>query len=288
MSKDVTLTAALRTNLLSLQGTQKLMDSTQLRLATGKKVNGALDNANAFFASQSLTNRANDLSRLLDGMGQSIQVLKAADEGIKSITSYLEQMQAVAQEALDQANAASDGIPVDNVSLAASFDELRTQLDGVAGDSGYRGTNLLDSGTLEVTFNEDSSSTLTVTGVDFSTGAAGLNIGAAAFAAGTAGDPNDKAVGIAAIEASLTAIKDALTEVRAQARSFGTNLNIIQTRQDFTQNLINTLKEGSDKLVLADNNEEGAKLLALQTQQQLGITSLSMASQAQQAVLRLF
>ncbi|MDY0008507.1 MAG: flagellin [Bdellovibrionales bacterium] len=288
MSKDVTLTAALRTNLLSLQGTQKLMDSTQLRLATGKKVNGALDNANAFFASQSLTNRANDLSRLLDGMGQSIQVLKAADEGIKSITSYLEQMQAVAQEALDQANAASDGIPVDNVSLAASFDELRTQLDGVAGDSGYRGTNLLDSGTLEVTFNEDSSSTLTVTGVDFSTGATGLNIGAAAFAAGTAGDPADKAVGVAAIEASLTAIKDALTDVRAQARSFGTNLNIIQTRQDFTQNLINTLKEGSDKLVLADNNEEGAKLLALQTQQQLGITSLSMASQAQQAVLRLF
>jgi len=288
MSKEVTLTAALRTNLLSLQGTQRLLDSTQLRLATGKKVNGALDNANAFFASQSLTNRANDLSRLQDGMGQGIQVLKAADEGIKSITSFLEQMQAVAQEALDQANAATDGIPVDAESLAASFDELRTQIDGIAGDAGYRGTNLLSNGTLEVTFNEDSSSTLSVTGVDFSTGVDGLNIGAADFEAGTPGDPDDKAVGVAAIEASLTAIKAALTEVRAQARSFGTNLNIIQTRQDFTANLINTLKEGSDKLVLADNNEEGAKLLALQTQQQLGITSLSLASQAQQAVLRLF
>jgi len=272
---DVTLTAALRTNLLSLQGTQKLMDNTQLRLATGKKVNSALDNANAFFASQSLTNRANDLSRLLDGMGQAVQVLKAADEGITAITSYLEQMQAVAQEALDQANAAG-GAPVDEATLEASFDELRTQLDSVAGDSGYRGTNLLDSGTLEVTFNEDASSTLSVTGVDFSSGGFTVPINAADFSTA------------ANIQASLDAISDALTEVRAQARSFGTNLNIIQTRQDFTQNLINTLKEGSDKLVLADNNEEGAKLLALQTQQQLGVTSLSLASQAQQAVLRLF
>lgn len=288
MAQDVTLTAALRTNLLSLQSTQRQMDSTQLRLATGKKVNGALDNANAFFASQSLTNRANDLTRLQDGMGQSIQVLKAADEGIKSITSYLEQMQAVAQEALDQANAATDGIPVDAESLGDSFDELRTQLDAVAGDSGYRGTNLLASGTLEVTFNEDATSTLEVTGVDFSTDAAGLNIAAANFETGVPGDPAGKDAAVAAIEASLTSIKDALTEVRAQARSFGTNLNIIQTRQDFTANIINTLKEGSDKLVLADNNEEGAKLLALQTQQQLGVTSLSLASQAQQSVLSLF
>lgn len=274
MSKEVTLTAALRTNLLSLQGTQRLLDSTQLRLATGKKVNGALDNANAFFASQSLTNRANDLSRLLDGIGQGIQVLKAADEGIKSMTAFLEQMQAVAQEALDQANAAG-GAPVDQTTLEASYDELIAQVDFISADAGYRGTNLLDSGSLTVNFNEDSSSFLTVTGVDFTT-AGDLNISAADFSDATAA------------QAALDEIADALTLVRAQARSFGTNLNIIQTRQDFTENLINTLKEGSDKLVLADNNEEGAKLLALQTQQQLGITSLSLASQAQQAVLRLF
>jgi flagellin len=274
MSKEVTLTAALRTNLLSLQGTQRLLDSTQLRLATGKKVNGALDNANAFFASQSLTNRANDLSRLLDGIGQGIQVLKAADEGIKTQTAFLEQMQAVAQEALDQANAA-DGEPVDRTTLEASYDELIAQVDFIAADAGYRGTNLLNNGSLTVNFNEDSTSFLTVAGVDFTTGA-DLAISAASFADATEA------------QAALDEITEALTLVRAQARSFGTNLNIIQTRQDFTENLINTLKEGSDKLVLADSNEEGAKLLALQTQQQLGITSLSLASQAQQAVLRLF
>jgi flagellin-like hook-associated protein FlgL len=273
---EVTLTAALRTNLLSLQRTQSLLDLTQNRLATGKKVNSALDNANAFFASQSLTNRANDLSRLLDGIGQGVQVLKAADQGITSITSFLEQMQAVAQEALDQANAAGGGTfaPVDQVTLEASYDELVTQLDSIAGDSGYRGTNLLDSGDLTVTFNEDGTSTLTVSGVDFTT--TGLSISAAAF-----GDASEA-------QAALDEISAALTTVRGQARSFGTNLNIIQTREGFTRSLINTLKEGSDKLVLADNNEEGAKLLSLQTAQQLGITSLSLASQAQQSVLRLF
>lgn len=273
MAKEVTLTSALRTNLLSLQGTQKLLDQTQLRLATGKKVNGALDNANSFFASQSLTNRANDLSRLLDGIGQAAQTLKAADEGIKTMTAFLEQMQAVAQEALDQANS-SGGAPADVTSLQDSYDELITQLDSVATDAGYRGTNLLAEGNMTVTFNEDGSSSLTITGVDFTS--TGLSIAAADFSDATAAQD------------ALDEISAALDTARAQARSFGTNLNIIQTREDFTQNLINTLKEGSDKLVLADNNEEGAKLLALQTQQQLGITSLSLASQAQQSVLSLF
>jgi flagellin-like hook-associated protein FlgL len=76
--------------------------------------------------------------------------------------------------------------------------------------------------------------------------------------------------------------------VRATASNFGSNLNIIQTRQDFTQNIINTLKSGADKLVVADKNEEGANLLSLQTTEQLGITSLSLASQANQAILKLF
>ncbi len=276
MANDVTLTAALRTNLLSLQGTQKLMDQTQLRLATGKKVNSALDNANSFFASQSLTNRSNDLTRLLDGIGQGIQTIKAADQGITTMTAFLEQMQAVAQEALDQSNAAGAGnAPADQASLEASYTELISQLDSVAPDAGYRGTNLLDSGSLSVTFNEDATSSLTVTGVDFTT-AGDLAISAADFSDATTA------------QAALDEISAALDLARATARSLGTNLNIMQTREDFTQNMINTLKEGSDKLTLADNNEEGAKLLALQTQQQLGVTSLSLASQAQQSVLSLF
>lgn len=272
---DVTLTAALRSNLLSIQGTQKLLDSTQLRLATGLKVNSALDNPSAFFASQSLTNRANDLNRLLDGQGQAIQVLKAADEGIKQITSFLEQAQAIAQEAQDQLNADP---AADVTSLATSFDEVLDQIDSLSGDAGYRGTNLVaGASTLSVTFNEAGDSTLDVAGAD-------LVVGGDLTVAATGGTWADTT----ATQATLDAIAADLTKVRNTAASFGTSLNIIQTRQDFTQNLINVLKEGSDKLTVADKNEEGAKLLSLQTTQQLGITSLSLASQSNQAVLRLF
>lgn len=273
---DVTLTAALRSNLLSIQGTQRLLDSTQLRLATGLKVNSALDNPSAFFASQSLTNRANDLNRLLDGQGQAIQVLKAADEGIKQITSFLEQAQAIAQEAQDQLNADP---AADVQSLSDSFDEVLDQIDALAGDAGYRGSNLVaGTSTLSVTFNEAGDSTLDVQGADLVVGG-DLTV---ASNGGTAW------VDTTATATTLAAIAVDLTTVRNTAASFGTSLNIIQTRQDFTQNLINVLKEGSDKLTVADKNEEGAKLLSLQTTQQLGITSLSLASQSNQAVLRLF
>lgn len=381
---DVALTAALRSNLLSLQGTQKLLDQTQIRLATGRKVNSALDNPNAFFAAQSLTNRAGDLSRLLDGQGQALQVLKATDEGIKALTDLVEQAQATAQEARDQATGgatvlgtnsftaaeaadivgqtaiadgddftirlgaagnpvttitiedgdtlqdiaddlntidgitasvvestvtadefvlriqstngeditlanvtntpittlgiasavATTGAPEDQVSLEATYNEILAQIDTLVTDAGYRGTNLLDSSSLTVNFNEDGSSSLTISGVDFTS--SGLNISAAAFSS------------IANIDSALDEIEAALTTIRAQSRTFGTNLSIIQGREEFTSSLINVLQEGSDKLTLADQNEEGAKLLSLQTAQQLGITSLALASQAQQSVLRLF
>lgn len=280
---NVTLTAAMRSNLLSLQSIQKNMDITTGRLATGKKVNSALDNAGNFFASQSVNFRANDLTGRLDGIGQAIQTLKAADNGITSMTSTLEQMRALAQEALDQANAAGGGTfaPADQASLESNFDELRSQLASYVNDAGYRGTNLLDGGSQTVVFNEDGSDTLAITGVDYdiddaATGTTALPLAEANFA--TAAD----------IQTAITELDDAINTLRAQARTFGTNLTTLQTREEFTKNMINTLKEGSDKLVLADQNEEGAKLLSLQTSQQLGVTSLSLASQAQQSILRLF
>ena len=383
MAGDVTLTAALRSNLTSLQGTQKLLDQTQLRLATGKKVNSALDDPTAFFASQSLTNRAGDLGRLLDGIGQGVQVLKAADSGIKALTSLVEQAQSIAETARDQASgaavatsgdvvvadqsdltnnagiangdsftlqagtgnptteftistgqsladvanqinatsgfsakvvqgtnptdrqleirttngedlitaegtntplaslgvavgttAATGAVPEDRVQLEADYNEIRSQIDQLVQDTGYRGTNLLNGDSLTLQFNEDNSSSLTVSGTTFDS--AGLNVGAATFDS----DAN--------IQTSLDEIKAGLDSLRSQARTFGSNLATIQNREDFTNNLVNTLQEGSDKLVLADTNEEGAKLLSLQTSQNLGITSLSLASQSAQSVLRLF
>ena len=286
---DVTLTAALRSNLLSLQNVQKNLDITQQRLATGKKVNSALDNAGNFFASQSVSFRANDLSGRLDGIGQAIQVLKAADNGITAQTSTLEQMRAIAQEALDQANAAGGGTfaPADKTSLENDYNELRSQFSSYTNDAGYRGTNLLDGGNLKVTFNEDGTDTLNITGVDYDVAGAGAGGATGDLTIAQATGAND--FGDATkIQARIDELDKAISSLRNQSRTFGTNLTTLQTRQDFTNNIINTLKEGSDKLTLADQNEEGAKLLSLQTAQSLGVTSLSLASQAQQSILRLF
>lgn len=408
---EVTLSSSLRSNLLSLQSTQSLLNQTQLRLATNKKVNSALDNPNSFFASQSLSNRAGDLGNLLDGIGQSIQVLKAADQGLTSLTTLVKQAQAIAQSAQSRqqdsglarsgdfsaANAANltsavftandtitvttgstvagtvtitagltlqqlatafnaltgvsaqvvdgsagaaagskrleiratggatltltngTGTPItnlqannagaggavgarndtggvlasaaaiasttnvtDGVSLEKQYNTIRSQITSLIADTGYQGTNLLNGSTLNVQFNENNSSKLSVVGVTFN--ATGLGLSFTATASATTGTFQNSTN----VTATLNDISSALTTLRSQAQNFGTNLSIVQSREDFTKQLINTLKAGSDALTNADTNEEGANLLALQTQQQLGIQSLSLASQANQSVLRLF
>ncbi len=100
MIKGISLTASMRSNLLSLSNISTQMDKTQNILSTGKKVNSAIDNASSYYQARSLTNRASDLSSLLDAMGQGIQTIQAASEGLESATSYLEQMKSVAEQAL--------------------------------------------------------------------------------------------------------------------------------------------------------------------------------------------
>jgi flagellin-like hook-associated protein FlgL len=90
------------------------------------------------------------------------------------------------------------------------------------------------------------------------------------------------------LDDKLNTLSDVMGKLRSHASSFGSNLSIVENRTDFTKNMINTLETGASNLTLADTNEEAANLLALQTRQQLSSTALSMASQADQAVLRLF
>jgi hypothetical protein len=160
--------------------------------------------------------------------------------------------------------------------LEIEYNNVRDQIDELVsnGDTGYRGTNLLFGDSLTTFFNEFRSSSLDTEGVTFNS--AGLNLDAARF------------TDAATIDSYGTAVRDALEEVRAFGTTLANDLAIIQTREQFTSDLINTLNEGSDKLTVADQNEEGAKLLSLQTRQQLGVTSLSLASQSQQSILRLF
>ncbi len=274
---NVVLTAALRSNLLSLQGTQKLLDSTQLRLATGLKVNSALDNASSFFTSQTLKNNAGDLTNLLDGMGQGIQVLKATDAGITALTSLVNQMLAVAQSARAAVAGSSATTYTDQ------YTALGTQIDQLVTDVSYNGVKLLSAAanTSVVKFNVANTSNITLQGVTDTRAGLLLATGANAFGAAAA-------IVYATIDTEITALNTALATLRTQATTFAQNLSVVQNRQDFSQNLINVLQAGADDLTVADKNEEGAKLLALQTTQQLGVQALSLASQANQSVLRLF
>lgn len=487
---DISLTASMRSNLLSLQNTQNLMDLTQERLSSGKKVNSAIDNPSAYYASRSLTNRANDLNALIDSMGQGIQTIKAATQGIEAITKFAEQAKAIANSARDvpsnmkekvsttgkvkgtdtfatagqiimderadmskldltYADAAAvaaknsaisadfyidgkkvtvkaesaavntavtgkqfadavklelekNGLKVDitnattgamtitsptgsaitvanseagavdamaavtptgdreahviidvaagttvdamiadfnaqapnliaeidadtgklvirasdagketkngfqvaveggvatalpglsgridtvmtsenaivqRAKYAAQFDSILNQIDQLAKDSGYKGVNLLKENDLKVIFNEDRSSTMEIKGVDASS--KGLSLNAS----------TNKWIDVGDIDNAVTEVEDAINALRTMASEFGNNFSVVQNREEFTDNLINVLTGGSDKLTLADMNEESANMLALQTRQQLAVNSLSLASQAAQSVLKLF
>jgi flagellin-like hook-associated protein FlgL len=506
MASNITLSASVRQNLLSLQSTAELMSTTQNRLATGKKVNSALDNPSNFFTSQSLNNRASDLNSLLDSIGQAQQTLKAADQGITSLTKLVESAKSVARQArqapqpgaagysavtstgtvqaetlgsftasayaapgsagtlaftvtvngtaynlttasigtsatvtdvrdaintaiagnvntaghaaasldgtstylkLDASDADTDititasavsaaiGLTTDastnrsinstslldnivtaggvagtasldvavngganqnivfgtgvgqistldelntklaslsgvtasassttvsfnvasstsqnslalggaasvatalgvtfattngtayasspdstRTSLQSDFNNILTQIDSLAKDASYNGVNLLNGDDLKVVFNETGTSSQTISGVTFDSAGLGLSsVSGTGFQSDTT------------IDAEIAKLDAALSNLRTQASKFGSNLTTVQTRQDFTKNMITTLQTGADNLVLADTNEEGANLLALQTRQQLSTTALSLSAQADQAVLRLF
>jgi flagellin len=388
---EITLSKAVRSNLLNLQSTAELLSKSQERLSTGLRVNSALDNPTNFFTAQGLNSRANDLSQLLDSVSNAVQTVAAADKGITAITKLVESAQATARQALQtsatiavpavaatdtgsattltagglastigfadgntltiqgggfndvsidfqddnsgdieiDADTVQDVIDLINTQAGATiatltggsivitgtnttedidfggtnsagftdatvtaattaanpkraelvdtYNDLLGQIDALAKDSGFNGVNLLNGDNLSVLFNEDGSSSLDIAGVTDNATTLGL-----ATLASTAFDTNTS------INSTLDDLKDAIETLRGQASKFGSNLSVVETRQDFTKNMINVLQTGASNLTLADSNEEAANVLALQTRQQLSSTALSLASQADQNVLRLF
>jgi flagellin-like hook-associated protein FlgL len=372
---DVMLSASMNSNLLALNNTQKMFNDVQGKLATGKEVNSAMDDPSAFYTAQSLTQRANDLNSLMDSMGQAVQSLKAADQGMTALSSFNDQAKSLANQARDDADKrvttnVTSGTDVDgtetfaadvaysvkvtsadgtetttpvNAATGSTTEALRAGLSGVDGvtatiadgelvvqadkgytveittsdteehgiklkdtttkdvasdsatqyadqynaivdqmnqlakDSGYKGVNLLQSDDLLVVFNEDRSSTLNISGADMSATGIGLS-------SVTAEDFADNAK----IDAVIAKLDSATETLRSQSAAFGNNLSIVETRSDFTENLVNTLEEGANKLVEADVTKLSANMLQLQTNQSLGMNALSLASQSSQAVLKLF
>jgi flagellin len=409
----IVLSASVRQNLLSLQSTAELLSTTQNRLATGNKVNSALDNPTNFFTAQGLNNRASDINNLLDSIGNGVQVLQAANTGITSLQKLVDSAKSIANQVLqaptgysvkasatslaptgagvlavagtaaDLTNAgtnslngktfvftpaagaattitvsstvaagnvnsidafntaltsaglgltaslASDGsitltstndnasqtltagttAAANNIaisgtdtatlvtptggsagkpladaasqairaSLVGQYNNIITQITTTAHDSSFNGINLLNGDNLKLTFDETGKSTLNITGVTFD--AAGLGLGS--LTTGTDFLDNSSA------NQALTKLSAASTQLRTEASALGSNLSIVQLRQDFNKSLINVLQTGASNLTLADSNEEAANSQALSTRQSIAVSALSLANQSQQSVLQL-
>ena len=389
---EVTLTAAVRQNLLSLQSTADLIARTQNRLSTGLRVSSALDDAVAYFQAKGLSDRASDFAEKKEGIDQGISTLTAATDAVTGVQNLVQQLKGLATNA----KSATTQTEIDNI--ISQFNDLRTQINNLTGDATYQGLNLVNGtgSTLTVSFSGETASRLTVASVDTTSARLGLDIkkvsaihatdpinfhyanmtagtffanhtftvagtsshtlaagdkftlglGTLTFSVNTTAATTADAVTTAmagritagtysigdtvvfSLEAqgtsgnnaclmgtaaggSLTAIESAgvraigvetteeqndrilllnsaLTSLRSRAQVLGANVAILNTRLDFTSAYVNTLTAGAGKLTLADLNEEGANLLALQTRQQLGIQSLAFAGQSEQSILGLF
>ena len=390
---DIVLSASVRQNLLSLQSTADLLSTTQSRLSTGKKVNTALDNPTNFFTAAALDSRASDISNLLDGIGNGVQVLQAANAGITSLQKLVDSAKSVGNQVLQTTvgyspkslavgaanagataanllggtgiaaadvltiastgggvassitfgggagqvdtlaelnaalapnnllatiddstgkititttndaasstigaiagtaagagkafNAVTASAPVADpiaqntrAGLVAQYNNIIAQITTTAQDSSFNGINLLNGDNLKLTFNETGKSTLNIPGRTLN--AAGL--GLSNLTVGTDFLDNGSANKV------LTALTNASSALRTEGSTLGSNLSIVQIRQDFSKNLINVLQTGSANLTLADTNEEAANSQALSTRQSIAVSALALANQSQQSVLQL-
>jgi flagellin-like hook-associated protein FlgL len=269
----ITLTGSMRSNLLSLQSTSSLMDTTQTRLSTGRKVNSAIDNAQSYFSAQQGYDKATALSDLKDDMGEALQKVKTAVTAVSSAISVLKQMKSLA----NQAKTTSDTDT--KADLMNQFNDLKGQLDDITGnDANYKGTNLLSdsSNDLEITFNETATSKYTISATDVTTGNYAVADGAS------------WSTDAAEIQTSIDDVTSAITAFQSLSKTLAAGSSFVQTRVDFTNEVSNIFKTGADNLVNADMNEESANMLTLQTRNSLGTSALSISNQASQAVLKLF
>jgi flagellin len=272
---SVALSHGIRNSLFSLSDIGAQTAVANKRLSTGKRVNDVLDNATNFFQARGFNQLGNDLSTLQDNIALNIKTLEVATKALDGIDKLLSSALGLVR----QARSLSLGAP-ERVTLNAQAQTALDQITLLANDATFNGKNLLKAtpDALQINFNTETGAALTflsVTGIDTTNGAAGLNV--------TLPGVTD-----ANLDAAITSITTAVTTVRTRSSNFASNIAIAQTRQDYNKGKVNSLRTGSDVLTLADINEEGAALAALQTRQQLAVQALSLANQADQGILRLF
>ncbi|MDZ3837741.1 MAG: hypothetical protein U0S49_10260 [Rhodospirillales bacterium] len=304
MATNVTLSSTARTNLLSIQNTASLIGRTQDRLSTGLAVKSPIDDAVKYFQAKSLSDRASDLTERKDGIDQGVHALEATIKATEGMEKLVKQMKGIVDAARSQSVS-------ERTASQNQLKELAVQVQRLVDDTSYKGLNLLNSSTstLSVRFSEKSDSKLDVNGVNFNASAfylddtgTALQVDVAAtgssdlvmelgFTAELADYNLSEAADLALFNSKadtvLRGLDRTITNLRSKASNIANNAAILRVRLDFTKEYVNVLQGGSDKLTLADLNEEGANIMALQTRQQLGIQALSLAGQAEQSILRL-
>lgn len=302
---DISLSAASRSGLLALQNTQTGVDRTNKRLSTGLAVGSPVDDAVRYFQAKSLTDRADDLVQRKDKIDQGISALNVTVSTTSSAATLLKNLKGIID-----ANRSSS---IDaRASATKQMSTLIFQIDKLVRDASYQGLNLLTSSTssLSVYFSDKNDSRLDVKGINILASKLYVKASAATALSVKVGSTitgvlvtalGAKKLSVykisqvtaqndlnSAINTVISRLDATIAQLNAKASNFGTSVSILQARLDFTKEYVNNLKEGAGKLTLADTNEEGANLLALQTRQQLGIKTLSFAGQSEQSVLSLF
>ena len=285
MPIDIKLSSAIRSNLLALQNTASLVARTQNRLSTGLKVASAVDDAVAFFQAKAISDRASDLTTKKDGIDQGISSLTTALQAVESAEKVYSQLKGVLLSA-------KSGSETDRANLNDQFNTLAQQANFLVEDASYQGLNMISSSTAElrISFSEKSGSVLSVDAANLHFSA----FTALAFDASVAGSQvvsvawENVSNNISLFDNAIDILDSAIATIRSNAATLGSNVALLKTRLDFTNNYVNTLTIGSDKLTLADLNEESANLVALQTRQQLATQALAFAGQSEQAILQLF
>ncbi|MCK1406521.1 DUF1522 domain-containing protein [Bradyrhizobium sp. 40] len=161
--------------------------------------------------------------------------------------------------------------------LVSQYNNILNQIDTTSQDSSFNGVNLLNGDQLKLVFDETGKSSLNITGVTYNSKGLGL----AALTVGVDFIDN------AASNRVLTNLNAASSTLRSEASALGSNLSVVQVRQDFNKNLINVLQTGSSNLTLSDTNVEAANSQALSTRQSIAVSALSLANTSQQSVLQL-
>jgi flagellin len=247
--------------------------ATSITFGTGAGQVSTLNGLNAALA-------ANNLQATIDASTGKINITTSNDAASSTIGTIGGTSAASGQafNGLTAAAAVADpNSQAQRTSLVAQYNNVLAQINTTSQDASFNGINLLNGDTLKLTFNETGKSTLSITGVTFN--AAGL--GLSTLVSGTDFLDNSSA------NKALTALNSASTTLRSEASSLGSNLSIVQIRQDFSKSLINVLQTGSSNLTLADTNEEAANSQALSTRQSIAVSALALANQSQSSVLQL-